>query len=162
MRLGDQFPRGVAPGNILHFSHQVATILSWYPPRNSIFKNCIWSKTAFWTTFTETFWLHLKIPSLTGAPPPGWGEEPRGEGGAEEEEGEHDAADDRHGAEAQHHLRQLLQGSARESLREQVHVNHYNNTCLIFRHMWNIITLLKYFDSMVAITDYTDYIRWLN
>ena len=34
-----------------------------------------------------------------------------------------------------------------------------NNTGLIFRHMWNIITLLKYFDSMVAITDY---IGWLN
>ena len=44
---------------------------------------------------------------------------------------EHDAADDRHGAEAQHHLRQLLQGPARE---QQVHVN-VDSATLIFRHM---------------------------
>ena len=52
----------------------------------------------------------------TGAPSPGRGEEQGGEGGAEEAAGEHDAADDRHGAEAEHHLRQLLQGLAGEPL----------------------------------------------
>ena len=82
-------------------------------------KNCILNK-----IYRDVMATSQNFFQLAGAPPPGWGEEPRGEGGAEEEEGEHDAADDRHGAEAEHHLRQLLQGSARESLREQVHVNH--------------------------------------
>ena len=72
--------------------------------------------------------FYSKLPnfiSRTGASPPRGGEEQGGEGGAEEEEGEHDAADDRHGAEAEHHLRQLLQGPAGEQplQQQQVHVN---------------------------------------
>ena len=68
--------------------------------------------------------LNLSILLSTGAAPPGGGEEQGGEGGAEEAAGEHDAADDRHGAEAEHHLSQLLQGPARESFQQQqVHVN---------------------------------------
>ena len=68
--------------------------------------------------------IPLSILQWTGAPSPSRGEEQGGEGGAEEAEGEHDAADDRHGAEAEHHLSQLLQGPARESLQQQqVHVN---------------------------------------
>ena len=76
---------------------------------------------------TVIFWMDSKFPHFiprTGTAPPGGGEEQGGEGGAEEAEGEHDAADDRHGAEAEHHLRQLLQGLAREPVQQQqVHVN---------------------------------------
>ena len=47
-----------------------------------------------------------------GAPPAGGGEDAAHSGGAEEAAREHDGADDRDGAEAEHDFRQVLQGPA--------------------------------------------------